>query len=262
MKRDNSLLRVEFNNTKPIELTDLTSSFSALAESFKDYAHQRTGDPQPDNLRLYVKEIKSGSVIADLVAMADQAQFIVEHVEVFAGFVANANELVNFFMGRSSSHGVKPTQRQARQIAQIVEPVAKDFGSQFNMNVSDGATVNVYQSFNIGGMEAAAVQNEITRYLGPQLPASRILEDQLMVLEQVKNDAAAKSGDRGIIEAISTKPVKLQFASETAKRTVLNLQENPLQCVFQVTVEVRSTGGRPVLYRIIEVADIIFPEMP
>ncbi|WP_434732910.1 hypothetical protein NL154_15160 [Rhizobium sp. YTUHZ044] len=264
MEQDDSVLRIEFNNTKPIELVDLTMSFTALAEFFKDYANVRTGDPRPDNLRLYVKEIKSGSVIADLIAVAEQAQWLMDHKEVFAGFVANTNELVNYFLGRAPAKAKdsEPTVRQARQIAQFVEPVAKDFGSQLNMNVMEGGIVHVHQHhyFNINGMEANAIQNSVSRFLGPQLPSSQFLSDQMMTLEQVKNAAAAKTGDRGIIESVYSKPVRLRFASEEAKKRVLDLHENPFECVFLVNVEVRSAAGKPALYHILEVTDVIRPE--
>lgn len=260
MEADDSVLRIEFKNTKPTELVDLTISFTALAESFKDYANAFTADPHPDNLRLYVREIKSGSVIADLIALAQQAQWIMEHADVFTGFVTHTSDLVNFFLGKDRETAIPappPTQRQAKQIAQIVEPVAKDFGSQLNFNVMDGAVVNIYQNFHISGIEANAIQNSVSRFLGPQLPSTQISGDHLMVLEQVKNDAFAKSGDRGIIEAIYPKPVKLQFSSKEAKRRVLDLHQNPFDCIFLVRVEVRSVGGRPALYRILEVSDVI-----
>jgi len=86
--------------------------------------------------------------------------------------------------------------------------------------------------------------------------AAQILTDQLMVLEQVKNDAK-KQGDRGIIEAISEKPVKLIFASEEAKRAVLSVEENPFKCLLLVDVEVKSHEGRPKIYKIYTVKEII-----
>jgi len=261
MEKDETILRIEFRNSKPVELLDLTASFMALGDYFKDYANQTTGDPQRDNLKLYVKEIKSGSLIADMVALAEQPEWILEHKAVLAGFVANANVLVgNFLVKDESKTKFDPSIKQAKQIAQFVEPVAKDFGSQLNMTVMEGGVVNVYQSFNIGGLEANAVQNGVAKYLGPQLPSSQILTDQLMVLEQVKNDVSSKSGDRGIVETISPRPVKLQFAQEPAKRAVLDLETNPLQCIFQVNVEIRSVGGKPAMYRIIEVTDVISRE--
>ncbi len=257
MGKDDSVLRIELKNSKPVELADLTVSFAAIAESFRDYANDKVEDPVPDSLRLYVQEMRSGSVIADLVALADQAQWIIKHADVFAGFITNTTEIANYFLGKPKNGQMEPTARQARQIAHIVEPVAKDFGSQFNINVLDGGMVNIHQHFHITPIEANAIQNGVSKYLGPSIPSSQLLSGQLMTLEQVKNNLASKSGDRGIIEAISDRAVKLQFTNEEAKRKVLDLEENPLHCVFQVTVEVQSTGGKPALYRIIEVTEII-----
>lgn len=262
MFEDNSVLRVEIKNSKPVELSDLANSLSALAEFYRDFANESIGDPHPDNFRLYVQEVRSGSVVADLVSLAEQAQWFVEHKEVFGAFVANLNDIVGYFLSNKDGRGEhKPTAKQAKQIAQIIEPVANDGGSQMNINVMDGGVVVIHQHhhFHLDSLQANAVQNQVGRYLGPQLPASQVLQDQLMALEQVKNDAASKTGDRGVIESISIRPVKLQFSSEEAKRKVLHLDDNPLQCVFQVTVEVRSVGGRPVLYRIMEVTDVIRP---
>jgi hypothetical protein len=63
--------------------------------------------------------------------------------------------------------------------------------------------------------------------------------------------------DRGIIESVWPKAVKPQFLSETAKEQVLSLAENPFQRVFLVDAEVHEANGRPALYLIIEVKDII-----
>jgi hypothetical protein len=94
-----------------------------------------------------------------------------------------------------------------------------------NMNVMEGGVVYIHhhQRFTINDMEANAVQNGVTRFLGPQLPASKMMPDQLLVLEQVKNDATSKTGDRGIIDDIqqACKASVLQRASEARdpKRT-------------------------------------------
>lgn len=255
--QDDAVLRVEIKNKKPVDLIDLTASLMALAQYFQDYATSNTGDPLPDNMRLHVKEMRTGSVIAELVTLADQAQWIIEHIEVMAGFVGNLDDLMKFFMGQKDTPEAQPTRRQAEQVIKIAEPIAKDTGSQLNIQVMDGGTVNIHQTINVTSLDANAMQNGAKRFLGPQLPASYVATDQLMTLEQVKNSAKASTGDRGIIETISEKPVKLHFLSEEAKRRVLELQENPLKCVFLVDVDVRSAEGRPTLYRVLEVKDVI-----
>lgn len=256
MQKDEAVLTVEVKNSQPVDLIDLTNSLAAFAEAFRDYASDNTGDPLPDNLRLYVKEIRSGSIIADLIALYDQAEWLIKNAEVFAAFAANLNDLSNYFLGKPNSLPEPPTHKQAKQLSNFVNPVAKDSGSQVNINVSDGASVNIY-NLNINPTEASAIQNKVAHYVAPKLPAEMTLVDQLMILEQVKNSTSSKSGDRGIIEAISLKAVKLQFVSEDVKRKVLDLKENPLQCVFLIDVDVRSISGKPMLYRVLDVKDII-----
>tara|TARA_R100001086_G_C11815987_1_gene252857 strand:- start:491 stop:1279 length:789 start_codon:yes stop_codon:yes gene_type:complete len=256
-KLNDAVLTIEIKNQKPLDLLDLTDSLMAVAEAFRDYATQETGDPLPDNMRLHVRELRSGSVFADLIAMTDQAQWILEHGEVLAGFVGNLNEVMNFFMGRSSTPETAPTRREASQAIRIAEPIAKDTGSQLNIQVAEGGVVNLSQVIHMTTPDANAAQNGARRYLGPAKPASYIATDQLLTLEQVKNSAKSKTGDRGIIETIGSHAVKLQFLSEDAKRKVLELEENPLQSVFIVDVEVRSVEGKAMLYRIVDVKDSI-----
>lgn len=258
MREDSAVLRVEIKNVQPVDLIDLTTSLMALGQSFSDYATAKTGDPLPDNMRLYVKEMRSGSVIAEFVTLTEQAQWIAEHIEVLAGFVGNLDDLMKFFMGKTAAPADPPTKKQAGQIVSMVEPIAKDSGAQLNIQVMDGGTVNIHQTVHVTSVDANAVQNGAKRFIGPALPSSFVATDQLMVLEQVKNSAKAKTGDRGIIEAITDRPVKLRFLSEDAKRKVLELDhENPLQCAFLIDVDVRTVEGRPALYQVIEVKDVI-----
>ncbi len=194
-----------------------------------------------------------------LVALAEQTQFILENAEVLAGFVGNLQDVISYFLGttRAAPAGI-PSTKQARQIGSIVEPIAKDSASQMNIAIAGGVHFHAPVQINLTSLEANAVQNAAARFLGPSLPASCVASDQLMTLDQVKNRLKAKTGDYGIIETITDRPVRLQFLSEEAKRAVLELDhENPLQSVFLVDVEVRTVEGKPRLYRIIEVKDVI-----
>lgn len=257
---DAAVLRIEIKNQKPVELSDFTVSMAAFAEAFKDYATATTGDPLPDNMRLYVKSMSDGSIIAEMIALTQQAQFILENAEVLAGFVTSLQEITDFFLGRRAPGKApppEPTMKQAKHVAAIIEPIAKDNSAQLNVSIT--GDVHVHRHFYIDSLQANAVQNAVGRFVGPRLPANQFVADQLLTLEQVKNSATSKSGDRGIIEALSSRPVKLQFASEQVKRQILELTENPFQQIFQVNVEVRSIEGKPAMYRVIEVLDV-FPK--
>lgn len=250
-----AVLAIKLENKKPVDLLDLTTSFAALAESFREYANEHTGEPLPDNVRLYVQEMTSGSIIAKLTALADQASWTLKHAEVLAGFVTNLNDVVGYFLDRPGAKA-EPSKREAEQVSQILEPVAKDGGSQIIIQAMPGSTVTVNQ-FQVGSLEANAIQNRVRQFVGPALPASEVRTDELLVLEQVKNAAGTKTGDRGIIERIWPRAVKLLFANEDGKKQVLNLDGNPFQHVFLVDVDVRAVDGKPQLYRVINVKEVM-----
>jgi len=250
------MLTYEIKNTQPIDLVDLTTSMMAFAEHFRSFTSASQAGEAPPEMKLYVDQIRTGSVVAQLIPYAQQVDWLLDHADVLAGFIGNLQELAAFFLGDSKTK-VEPTRDEAKRISQILEPVAKDGGAQFNIQASDTAQVHFHAHFHIGSRDANAIQNGVRRFLGPDLPASEIRQNQLMVLDQVKNVASSKTGDRAIIEAIWPRAVKLQFLSETAKAQVLTLESNPFQKVFIVDLEVHSIGGRPALYRVIEVKDTI-----
>lgn len=255
MADGDGVLTIEIKNSRPVELSDLSTSLAAMGEAFKDFANSK-GDPIPDNIRLYVFELRTGSIIAQLGALAEQAQTILDHAELLAGFYTNLGDVIDFFRGKPKAEAPPPSRQQAAYAASIVEPVAKDQASQVNITFNGPVTL---QPIIVSSLEANAIQNNVGRYLGPSLPATSVRQDELLVLEQVKNSAKARTGDRGVIETISDRPVKLQFLSDEAKRKVLDLHENPFQCAFLVDVEVRTVGGKPALYRILDVKDV-FPK--
>jgi hypothetical protein len=170
-------------------------------------------------------------------------------------FSAVSNDVVQFFLGTYRDDASKePTKRQAEQIIKMMEPVAKDSGSQLNMQLNGPIHIGAIH-YHFNSQQANAVQNAAKRYLGPTLPADQILHDEVLVLDQVRGDLKAKSGDRGLIESITKSPVKLLFTSEEIKKGILDAPENPFQRAFIVDVEVKTVGGKPALYKVLALKD-------
>jgi len=95
------------------------------------------------------------------------------------------------------------------------------------------------------------------RFLGATPPTNEVHHDQLLSLFQVRGDASANVGDRGVIEAISPTPVKLRFASEEVKRQIVEHPDNPFQKIFLVDVEAKATEGKVRLYHVLSVKDVL-----
>jgi hypothetical protein len=136
---DDPSVRFELKNQKPVDLLDLTASLSAFGEAYQDFILEAGFDGEPGNIRFFVKEIRSGSIIADLVSQATQSSLTLQHVEAAAAFMANLNDIIQFFLGVDVlPHGEKPSKKEADQAIKILEPVAKDGGSQLFLTVSNG----------------------------------------------------------------------------------------------------------------------------
>jgi len=117
--------------------------------------------------------------------------------------------------------------------------------------------MKVYDSFNYNSIDANAIQNAIRRYVGPQPPLSGVFRDEVLYLFQVRDDLKAPTGDKGIIERFSNRPVKLQFSSEEVKRAITDASENPFRVAFIVDGDVSTVEGKPALYRIHTVRETI-----
>jgi len=265
-KELDGLLTFKLDNKAPVALDDLTASLTALACFYQDYLAD-AGKASPDaGVKLYIHELKTGSVIATLQAIAEQGHLLFgdngiiptlqsafDHADTLGGLIANLNDVIGFFLNSSDSE-VRPTKKQADQVIKFFEPVAKDNASHLSMQFN--GTVNIGEiHFHYNSQQANAVQNSAKRYLGPSLPSNKILKDELLILHQVRGDAKAKSGDKGIIESVSKTPVKLWFCSDEVKKEILDSAENPFQKVFVVDVEVKTADDKPALYKVLEVKD-------
>jgi hypothetical protein len=253
---DGMYLRFDFQNSKPVDLLDLTGALSALGDAYNDYVVSAGLDPIPNNVSLFVRELKSGSVIADLISLAHQVSFIHEHRETVAYFASHLNDILQWLLlPGAPKHHVEPTKKEAAQAISIMEPVAKDSASQLNITVAGDAHIHVHHHYN--SQEANAIQNNAHRLLGSDLPMSQTYEDQLLSLYQVRGDPSARAGDRGIIEEIAPMPAKLIFASEEVKNRVIGQPENPFQKLFLVDVEAKASEGKVRLYKVFAVKDVL-----
>jgi hypothetical protein len=251
-----SILSVELRNSRPVELVDLTMSLTALGQAYEEFVHSHGFDPVAGNARLYIKELRSGSIIAELATALDQASFFLDYLDAFAGFVTHIDDVTNYFLGRRTLDE-KPTKKQAERIGQIIEPVAKDGSANLNMNVlGDGAKIDVH--FHISSERANATQNGIRRFLGDSPPITGMYQDQVLILAQVRGDPKAKAGDFGIIERFSNRPVKLRFSSEEVKEKVLEVAY-PFDKCFVVDCEVSTVNSEAAQYKIYAVKDT-FPK--
>lgn len=240
---------VEFKNQRPIELIDFAASLSALGEEFKHFAADKSA--LDSDARLYVREMRPGSVIAELIYWSQQAPVIAEmaeHRELIAGFMASWQETLQAILNLSpqAKELPKSTVKNARNFSEVV---AKDHGSQANFIANEGGVIN--NVFVISSGDAATIGYNAQHLLSGQLPEETRFSNEPMLLWRMQDGPPAKTGDWGKIDRFSDKPRKLTFGSDEVKRAILDRPEHPFSLIFFVSGVVKTANGKVVAYHVL-----------
>lgn len=263
---DEATFTYELNNTRPTELQDLSASLLAIGDQFRAFSRRQGEGLSEDDYRLYVREVRSGSIIMDLVSMATQPQMLAPLTPLLIPFAQELADWFEFLKGVKDAKDIKElilgsSKKDLQQISQIVEPAAKDPGSSIQINATHGGIVVV--GGRITSLEANAGQNILRRYIdNVALAITGIHRDQVLYWYQMRDDRAAKPGDKGVIERLWKNPVKVRITSDDIKREMIDKQDNPFRKFYVVDVDVTEVQGRPVLYRILEVKDTFDRDEP
>jgi hypothetical protein len=245
-------ITLEVKNTQPIELLDLTASLTALGGEYLRYLEYEHPEASASEVRLYVTEVHSGSVIATLMAASPQLIEAGAHALSVISFAEKLKKAYDFLIGLSKKP--EPLDKKTlRNLATIVEPIAKDSGSQLNIGANYG---NVFLS--ITSPQANYAQNTINRLLRDDDSADTRLHEQVVLYwYQARADASATTGDKGVIESISDAPVKVVCVTDRLKRQMILDVENPFREAYIVDVSVETIKGKPVVYRVLELHEKI-----
>lgn len=248
-------LTIEIKNTKPVELADLTQAFLSFSEEFKRTLEIADPEAAAADVRLYVKELRTGSIIADIIAISPQLLQSVSYASAVWSFAKHLKGAYEFLTGKTD---VEPSldKTSYENLSNFIEPIAKDNGSQVNIGTVNGP---VYVSMT--STEANAAQNTARRKIEElKEPESRTHEKVLLYWYQARNDATSTAGDKGIIESISRRAVKVICATDAIKSRMILDDANPFRYAYVVDVIVETVREKPAAYKVIAVHERIEPD--
>lgn len=255
---DEYRLTVEIKNDAPVLLDDFTRSFGALADEYEIYISTRSPFEVTGDVKLYIREIRPGSIVADLIAQAPVG------VALALPWIKNAKTVVEFakYLGTAYEWLIGKTKekpslskQEFENLSTILDPVAKDSSAQ--VNISGNHNQTVVHVININSLEANAAQNTTRREIESlREPLTRQHEKVLMYFYQARDDMRSDKGDRARIESISAQPVKVAFVDEHLKERAFDVEHGPFRSAYVVDVSVETINGRPALYRITAIHDI------
>lgn len=249
-------LRVEIKNKKPLELTELTKSFVGIANQYNTYAEKHATTEVEREARLYVKEIKSGSVILDLMEIASVGVIpFLENTNTIIGFADYCKTAITAFLTKSEEME-KYSVADCKDFSAIVNPIAKDNGAQFNMSTNVNGVLNQYVFLD--SKDSNALQNIIGKNIAelkkPEVKETN--EKVVLAFYQTRSKIKSKTGNKAIVDDIEKgKAVNVIFDSDELKKEILKGDNNPNNYGFLVDIKVETVSDKIVAYRILKLHD-------
>lgn len=254
---------IVIENQDPIDLLDFTASLTALAREHEATMRATRPGIDVDETRLLIVDVRKGSIVlellpalAPLVATVEYANTAIEFVKHIAGAVT--------VLGRPGGRLENATTQQLKNMNDMVHSVVKDTNVSLQIAVkhTNGEVIQEIVVKKEDGRHI--VENARAQRLELEGKGSASHQRVLMHLHQssVENlKVGKKTSEKGIVESLDPIPRTLIYASDLAgqriKDAILEPGGNPYQKGFVVDLDVETIGGRPRVYRVLAVHDVI-----
>ena len=255
---------------QPMELTDLSTSFAALARIYE--RHYRTsGDTAP---KLYVTKLETGSVILEIAPLVFSMGIpILDNTIVVADFAGRLWRGIKAFSGVPGDPPrlEVPHRDDAADLREFIRPLTGKMGASLGIKHAkyesdDGVRRTVVEyDFDESQINRAAVNIDEHKRLPPptedEAPSASALNTEVMLFLEQANRGPGKekgrTGDRGVVPDISEKVVPVYFRKgiQGIKDQMLHGDRNPFEMVYVVTVHVTRLAGEVQAYTVAEIHD-------
>lgn len=270
---DRLVLRLEPNG--PIELEELTGSFAALARIYE--RHHRSDDhtakgPAP---KLYVSRLETGSIIAEVVPLITILGQPIPYMDSFL-IVKEFTRWVGGSLKSFAGQGDGPPPQKIEDVKDLeafVRPLTRRRGAGLNIKHArfrkkDGdKEILAEYDFDESSLNRAALNmsHTIQDFSGTSPQEERkpgLFREVLMYFHQANREAGkekGRTGDRGIIEEISVKPLMVYFPKQAndIKRRILEGSDNIFSKGYIVDVHVSYVNGEPKLYHVLDLHGVV-----
>lgn len=260
------VLRIE--TEEPIELGDFVKAFTSLASEYEKFV-KRVSPNLQNHAQIYVREVRAGSIEADLIPwLVVAAPWIndMEKILIVEDFVRLwGSRITALISGKTDDQPQTKSELQA--FSDAVEAIANDPNGYSELEVAtfeDGKR-KVRAAFKFNTIEARKARVSIEDRSN-ELNANDYLnrERALMTFSRSDKDSAKigkYSGELVVVEEISKNRLPLVYGSELAERRIKHeireAHDNIYKKGFIVDVNVKHRNGRPVAYSVTNLHQVI-----
>jgi hypothetical protein len=264
MSEGTPFIELRINLSDPPDLMDFIGALAAVGNQFESYV-AREHPRMQGSARLFVKEIRQGSYVVDLIPHIPALIAIMDAVLIVDNFVTRYRMLLDAFFQGTPSPALPKS--DAKDYLNAVKLIAKDKKGSASIRSTvfkqSGSETHIAFEFNT---EQAQKAQEILerRMIEHEKPVFELIENVLMVFWQsnLKDPETGKrTGEMVTIEAASPKALALVYGTDLARERIKFETEqgdrNIYRLGFYVDVYVERFQGKPVAYRVTNVREII-----
>lgn len=252
----------------PIELGDFVGAFVSLGDEYERYIRATNPDLAAE-AQLFVREVRPGSIVADLVPWLSLAVPFIDSMDkmlIVDRFVRVWGGRFQALLGR----GKEPppaTRPELKDWADAVRAIATDANGSLTLEAAifEDKKEKVGAAFKFTTPEARQALTEIERRQR-ELEATDHTDRERVLMRFTRSDigdvtVGKRSGERIVIEEIFDRPLALIYGSDLAeqriKHEIREADENVYKKGFVVDVNIRSSAGKPVAYAVTNVHQVI-----
>jgi hypothetical protein len=256
---DAAHLTIHIENKNPVELAELSLSFLSLARQYSKFVAKSDLPLSKEQGRLIIKEIKPGSIIADLYPYVLLSTGVVlnspEAIDSIKSVLDFAKYLKSTFDALLNGKPLEPqvSAQDVRELANVLNATASDIGGSFQIKAEQGSTVQV--TINYNSTEANAIQNRAYKEI--ELMKEPEQRPRKKVMMYWHTASTGTSGDKAVIEEITRKPLPVFIENEAEKQKMLKGKDNPFLVGFIVDVEILMVQDKIRGYKVTKLHEML-----
>lgn len=263
MEENGVSIVINLDLSQPVEISDFVSVFAGLGAQFERHIRKSHPDLEGE-VKAYVKEVRKGSIEAELIPLAYNTFItVMDHHQIATKFVTDLGKKIGAIR-KDGGRLPDATKTELTELTRIASAVANDPNGKATISAIEYKKTEKTVQCSIQFDTAEAVQslNSIDAQYAELAKATDFdHENKLLTFFQSNRKDSDKSGEKGVIEDLDPRPLSIVYASDLAKERIksemLNGDKNSFKLGFFVDVNVQMKGGRPVAYRIKSVNDVI-----
>lgn len=259
----------------------MTLAFQGLGFEYQSFLKERQPDPAPQtaDVKLYITRLETNCILAELapaMPLLGAVAPILTDVNTVHDFVSNTAETVRWLIGLSkkdqvTSADVPHSKRRITYFRDVVRLVAKNNESSLGLAAiryeeTDGCDRAVLE-MTFSDSECRMAELGASRALAALDVREKADHERVVMYFYQTNvedpKVFGRTGDKGLIESISPKPLRVYIIPETDRQRVRHVLDdkthNPLHTAFVVDVNVeRDRRGAPLIYRVVQVHEVVY----